>query len=325
MLRYRWRVALLAALISTAVSRRMLSKTTTDKIFFIGPNKTGTSSITALFRDLGYKACHHVCYRGPEAKQPNSWWSASREKNLSYFQKHDVFADNGNLADVVWLAEQFPTARFVLNMRPLKSWLLSRMDMHRKRIGCKPDVAYAPDHDCGSRGTPGNNGAAVLKWIIHAAAAQEVALALFRSSPALRNRFVAHDFVSSAPGQAADTKAMIDWITRPNLDQSTTDKLVLSAADLPARGDAPRIIFPHKFRVHGKHLESSERLVTRVLEENGCSQSMHDDALFVRCASAVTKGRQGLRSAYSKALERLRGGMPLPNASAISRRSLRVR
>jgi hypothetical protein len=267
----------------------MLARTTSDKVFFIGPNKTGTSSIATLFENLGYRSCHNQCYRGAS----NSWSKASTRQNRSYYEHFDVYSDTGNSADFVWLAQQFPTARFVMNARPLKLWLLSRVDMYRhirERGGCSPYGKFEADNKCGIRSMSHNDADACVRWIVRTAAIQEASLTFFQSSPALRNRFAVHDFVTATPTHEADTKGLVDWITRPDLNADTTDRLVLSPADLPTRVKGTAIRIPRVFS-YGKHSAESVRLVKRALEDNGCPESMHDDVLFSRCAAAIVKHR----------------------------------
>jgi hypothetical protein len=310
------------ALATAAVAQRVLARTTSDKVFFIGPNKTGTSSISKLLRSLGYRPCHNICYRG--AEDSVSWPTASRSKNWSYFEPFDVYSDNGNLADVVWLAKSFPTARFVLNVRPLKQWLLSRVDMYRhirERGGCSPYGKFEAGNKCGNRGVANNDADACVRWVVLTAAAQEAALAFFQSSPALRNRFAVHDFVTATPTHEADTKALVDWITRPGLDADTTDKLVLSPADLPTRVKGTAIRFPRVFS-YGTHSVESVRLVTRALEDNGCPESMHDDVLLARCAAAIMERRPAMRSGYE--MTRTRDSLSHPHSHFKSRQRLNV-
>ena len=91
--------------------------TTSDahKVFFIGPNKTGTRSWCELLQNLGMRTLHDAA----------SWSAASRRHDLSFFSKHDAFCD-GDVFDVEWLATAFPRATFIYNSRALLPWLMSR-------------------------------------------------------------------------------------------------------------------------------------------------------------------------------------------------------
>ena len=85
------------------------------KVFFIGPNKTGTRSWCELLQNLGMRTLHDSA----------TWSAASRRHDLAFFSKHDAFCD-GDTFDVEWLAAAFPRATFVYNSKPLLPWLLSR-------------------------------------------------------------------------------------------------------------------------------------------------------------------------------------------------------
>jgi len=85
------------------------------KLFFIGPNKTGTRSWAALLHLLGLRVAHDA-----------AWGRATHTKDLSFFDRADAFCD-GDDFDVEWLAKAFPAAKFVFNTRPLLPWLTSRV------------------------------------------------------------------------------------------------------------------------------------------------------------------------------------------------------
>ena len=85
------------------------------KLFFIGPNKTGTRSWAALLHLLGLRVAHDA-----------AWGRATHTKDLSFFDRADAFCD-GDDFDVEWLATAFPAAKFVFNTRPLLPWLTSRV------------------------------------------------------------------------------------------------------------------------------------------------------------------------------------------------------
>ncbi|MEQ9230761.1 MAG: sulfotransferase, partial [Cyclobacteriaceae bacterium] len=85
------------------------------KIFCIGFNKTGTTTLHTIFKEqLGLKSTH---------KGRWTYWSADKQK--SRIDKRDCFTD-GETALVRRLKEKYPDAYFILNTRPLRSWLISR-------------------------------------------------------------------------------------------------------------------------------------------------------------------------------------------------------
>lgn len=83
-----------------------------QKVFVVGFNKTGTSSIHALFEQLGLRSLHHP-----------SWSRDPRAPELDTF---DCFSD-GTPADVRPFDTRFPGARFILQVRELDRWVYSRL------------------------------------------------------------------------------------------------------------------------------------------------------------------------------------------------------
>eukprot|EP00899_Mesostigma_viride_P017961 jgi/Mesvir1/26166/Mv06864-RA.1 len=87
------------------------------KIFFIGYPKTGTSALTTLTNSLGWHTCHE-----------NRWATASKSGQTIYFTRKrascEAFSD-GEEPAFEWLDKAFPGSAFVLNTRPLESWLVS--------------------------------------------------------------------------------------------------------------------------------------------------------------------------------------------------------
>lgn len=90
-----------------------LSKPTADKrpIFFIGFYKTGTNYYSRVFEKLGFKVMH------------DSHW---RKGNIRVIEQYDVFND-ACLHDFMRMHAAYPEAKFVLNTRALRPWLISRL------------------------------------------------------------------------------------------------------------------------------------------------------------------------------------------------------
>jgi hypothetical protein len=93
-----------------------------NKVFCIGFNKTGTSSIHQLFVNLGLTSWHgyysHVPVTDP------------------VFQLHQCFSD-GDLHNFPLLDQTFPGSRFIVTTRPFDDWLVSRIRYieYRRSIG----------------------------------------------------------------------------------------------------------------------------------------------------------------------------------------------
>jgi len=77
------------------------------KYFVIGFNKCGTSTFHNIFIENGIKSTHST-----------KWHLVLDE--------YDAFSDNGNLNDYKTLLNKFPNENFILNIRNLRSWLISR-------------------------------------------------------------------------------------------------------------------------------------------------------------------------------------------------------
>ena len=82
------------------------------KIFCIGFNKTGTTSMHRLFMDLGLKSCHDH-YSDLPPSHP-------------LFFRHQCFSD-GELHDFELLDRAFPGSKFIVTTRSLEDWLISRV------------------------------------------------------------------------------------------------------------------------------------------------------------------------------------------------------
>jgi len=82
------------------------------KVFAIGFNKTGTTSLHALFESLARPSFHGV-----------EWRSSARS---DLWRRYDCFSD-GVPEDFRLLDRSFPGARFILQVRELAPWVYSRL------------------------------------------------------------------------------------------------------------------------------------------------------------------------------------------------------
>ncbi len=100
----------------TAVGR-FLAGRRARKVFAIGFNKTGTTSLHRIFTDLGYRSYHGT-----------KWRDSSRP---GIYRLYDAFCD-GIPDDFRKLDAMFPNAKFILQVRDLDAWLDSRLEhIHR--------------------------------------------------------------------------------------------------------------------------------------------------------------------------------------------------
>lgn len=85
------------------------------KFFFIGFNKTGTTTIDTIMNNLGYNSRHNID------------WAKSSQTHVheEIFDNYESFTD-GEMADFFWLSQEFPESTFILNYRNVRDWAISR-------------------------------------------------------------------------------------------------------------------------------------------------------------------------------------------------------
>jgi SAM-dependent methyltransferase len=95
------------------------------RIFGIGLNKTGTSSLHEALRTLGYESLH---WGGPEVHHKVKAALDAGVPMLTHLdQRYDAFSDIGLLSRRFALADrQYPGSRFILTVRPVDEWIDSR-------------------------------------------------------------------------------------------------------------------------------------------------------------------------------------------------------
>ena len=106
-----------------------------NKIFCIGLNKTGTSSLHEAFKILNYKSIHRIGKEG-NIKIIIHQNYINGNKLLKGIENYDAYSDWNN-ANTNFLFkkldEQYPKSKFVLNTRDIDGWLNSR-EKHVKSI-----------------------------------------------------------------------------------------------------------------------------------------------------------------------------------------------
>lgn len=110
-----------------------------SKIFCIGFNRTGTTSLHTLFQREGFRSYHGTAWRG------------MREALLV---RYDCFSD-GRPDDFRELDRRYPRSQFILNVRDLDTWLRSRLDHIQCRKAArkwKREGDYWDDTDAAVRG-----------------------------------------------------------------------------------------------------------------------------------------------------------------------------
>lgn len=108
-----------------SIFKNSKAKTTlNNKIFCIGFNKTGTSSLHSYFQANGLKSLHNLIWQ-----EASHYLGPKRFK--TFIRQHDCYSD-GEMANIERLYEAYPNAKFILNVRNIESWLKSRIKwLHR--------------------------------------------------------------------------------------------------------------------------------------------------------------------------------------------------
>lgn len=95
------------------------------KIFCIGLNKTGTSSLHEAFELLGYSSIHHV---GKEGKIMDFLNTNNRigKPILEGIDHYNAYSDFSASSYFKKLDKQYPNSKFILNVRNIDDWIRSR-------------------------------------------------------------------------------------------------------------------------------------------------------------------------------------------------------
>ena len=99
------------------------------KIFCIGLNKTGTSSLHEAFKILGYNSVHFKDDQGNNIKTIIRDNYLNGDNILKGLEQYDAFSDWDRIDTHKCFKEfdqQYPNSKFILNTRSLKDWLKSR-------------------------------------------------------------------------------------------------------------------------------------------------------------------------------------------------------
>jgi hypothetical protein len=107
-----------------------------DKVFVIGWQKTGTTTMTRILNDLGFRSIHTpvklICNEwypdgAPEEKKMNLDIDNFRSKLKCFTQEYDAFSDNPICLEqyLPVIANEYPEAAFIYTSREIKPWLKS--------------------------------------------------------------------------------------------------------------------------------------------------------------------------------------------------------
>lgn len=110
--------------------------TTKRKVFCIGANKTGTTSLTTALNTIGFKTSHW--------EHHNSICDDIKNNNfkLTVLNTYDGVSDNPIPAIYKQLDKEFPESKFILTIRNEENWIKSiegQLSRRRIRNSCEED------------------------------------------------------------------------------------------------------------------------------------------------------------------------------------------
>lgn len=114
-----------------AVQPRVIANKNFNKIFGIGYNKTGTTTLETVLRLYGY---HMPNQQQQEIRLSKSTFQTNYEEMSSFCSHYDAFQDMPFSQGLTYVAADaiFPNSKFILTERPAASWFESMCRFHKK-------------------------------------------------------------------------------------------------------------------------------------------------------------------------------------------------
>jgi hypothetical protein len=103
------------------------------KIFCIGLHKTGTTSLHKIAENNGFKSTHSTDW----------YYNPMKISNFNFFCDGGSHYDNQNEIDYVFLEKTYLNSIFIINIREIKSWIISKL----KHAGWREDTKIVPDNN----------------------------------------------------------------------------------------------------------------------------------------------------------------------------------
>ena len=143
------------------------------KIFCIGFNKTGTSSLHNFFKDCGLTSEH------------SSRWPFYSHVMLGKYYFHKQCYSDGEQCNFARLEEKFPDSLFILNTRSVKDWLYSRVKhVMRFNEAIDMDILFTSDkYGRMEREFYTDKTAAITKWYFEYKIYTQQARLYFKDKP----------------------------------------------------------------------------------------------------------------------------------------------
>ena len=150
-------------------------------VFGVGFHKTGTSSLAAALRSLGYRTIHGDPTGGTHSGDEGLTLLEQIERgdyDLPTLRNYDAFTDNPYFS--IWrpLAERHPDAKFILTVRDRDAWIESCVRYYRDRR-IRPMRRWM----FGEHADPSSSSAARGAWLARYDAHNEAVRAYFSKCP----------------------------------------------------------------------------------------------------------------------------------------------
>lgn len=114
-----------------AVKNEVLARKSFNKIFCIGANKTGTTSMEYLLKLYGYKMPNQ---HEQEIRLSNNCFKTKYQDVVTFVNQYDAFQDMPFSWGLMFVALDalFPNSRFLLTVREESEWFDSLLNFHKK-------------------------------------------------------------------------------------------------------------------------------------------------------------------------------------------------
>ena len=114
-----------------AVQPRVIANKNFNKIFCIGYNKTGTTTLETVLRLYGYNMPNQ---HQQEIRLSKSTFNTSYDELTSFCSNYDAFQDMPFSQGLTYVAADaiFPNSKFILSERSAESWYKSICKFHKK-------------------------------------------------------------------------------------------------------------------------------------------------------------------------------------------------
>ena len=109
-----------------------------NKKFIIcaGLHKTGTTSLSGMAEENGYKSCH-------TPKWTSHFEYYLVKKDYNFFADGGSHYDNQNEIDYAYYEQNYKDAFFIINIRDIKPWLISKL----RHAGWDKNTIFQPDKE----------------------------------------------------------------------------------------------------------------------------------------------------------------------------------